>query len=47
VKVVEVPNKSLNYLYPLHKPFRNHEAAFHYIPSPTTLHLSDKLTVQI
>jgi len=24
VKVVKVPNKSLNYLYSLHKPSRNH-----------------------
>jgi len=45
--VVEVPNKSLNYLYPLHKPFNNHKAAFHYRPSRTALHLNDKLTVHI
>jgi len=43
----KVPNKSLNYLYPLHKPFTNHKAPFPYRPSPTTLHISDKLTVHI
>jgi len=37
--VVEVPNKSLNYLYPLHKPFKNQKVAFHYRTSQTTLHL--------
>ena len=37
-EVVKVPNKRLNYLYPLHKPFKGQEAAIQYKPSHTILH---------